>query len=107
MLQRLPSTTSTPSGMNLIALSPGNANALTLSPLAINCLQTCPHKNPAAPVTKYNVLLMILPLLLNDYFIIHYSMQLSVLLFSHVLSLLFFCKLDKPFLSLEYQQGRL
>ena len=40
ILQRLPSTTSTPSGINLMALSPGKANALTLSPLAISCLQT-------------------------------------------------------------------
>ena len=41
-------------------LSPGKTKPLTFSPRSTNCLQIVLPKNPAAPVTKYIVLLIIL-----------------------------------------------
>ena len=55
---RSPSQISTPFGINCIALSFSNANARTLSPCSINCLQMVPPKNPVAPVTKYFLFFM-------------------------------------------------
>ena len=39
-------------------LSPGRTKPLTFSPRSTNCLQIVLPKNPAAPVTKYIVLLI-------------------------------------------------